>query len=517
MAKSYVDYMNELTADDLYKGFLAHGLFCEKLPPVFSSEAFFDYCKLFKAPFDDKPKQYVSFSSMRNINEPRQFAIPNPMAYQKLCRCLADNWTYLQSHFQDKTGLQTHKISRIHIRKLYNSEKIFEMDYTNLQIIPTPNLQHIEKIFDMNYKNWKDDPSPEPDLRIGMKFTVKADIASCFPSMYTHALAWALAGKATAKRNRTPTDWFNQIDRCTQQMRYGETHGFFIGPHTSNLLSEIILTCIDFELVQRGWKFIRNVDDYICFIKTYDEGQIFLAELNKHLRSYDLLLNHKKTEILELPATADQWVYQINAASELLKSENIKYSQLSDFIDIAVELMRNNKNNAAILNYAIKILRGKQLTDNAKEYCCKTFMHLALIYPYLVPLLEENLFEHYKINNNSISEFSSHLFDDGCKLQNFEAVYFAIYYAIKYGFALDKLTQDIAINSEDCLVLLFAYKYFEKYGDKKSVKILKDHAKKLKDDDFDKYWIFAYEILPKSELTGAWKQMKEKGITFLNI
>jgi len=298
--------MDELTADDLYKGLLAHGLFCEKLPPVFSSEAFFDYCKSLTAPFADAPKQYISFSSMRNINEPRQFAIPNPMAYQKLCRCLADNWVYLQFHFKNKTGTQTHKVSRIHIRKLHDSEKIFDMDYNGIEVASFLKIKHAEKIFDMNYKNWKNDPSPDPDLRIGMKFIVKADVATCFPSMYTHSLAWALAGKETAKVNRKQTEWFNQIDRFTQQIRHGETHGFFIGPHTSNLLSEIILVCIDHELIEQGYKFIRRVDDYSCYVDSYENGQQFLSELNKHLHSYDLLLNHKKTEILELPTTSEQ-------------------------------------------------------------------------------------------------------------------------------------------------------------------------------------------------------------------
>ena len=31
--KSYSDFMHEISADDLYRGLLAHGLFAEKLPP----------------------------------------------------------------------------------------------------------------------------------------------------------------------------------------------------------------------------------------------------------------------------------------------------------------------------------------------------------------------------------------------------------------------------------------------------------------------------------------------------
>ena len=39
-----IDYMDEISADDLYKGLLAFGLFSNRMPPVFSSTSFFDYC-----------------------------------------------------------------------------------------------------------------------------------------------------------------------------------------------------------------------------------------------------------------------------------------------------------------------------------------------------------------------------------------------------------------------------------------------------------------------------------------
>ena len=44
MGKKYADYMDEISADDIYKGLLAFGLFSNKIPPVFSSTPFFDYC-----------------------------------------------------------------------------------------------------------------------------------------------------------------------------------------------------------------------------------------------------------------------------------------------------------------------------------------------------------------------------------------------------------------------------------------------------------------------------------------
>lgn len=166
MSKKYSDYLNELSADDVYKGLLAHGLFTEKLPPIFTSEEFYQYSLLREQPFSKEDHGYISFDTIRDINIPRTLGIPNPMAYERLCACIRDNWDKIKKHFSVQTEGNNYKISRIHIRKQSNSKALFKM----------------------NYKNWKTDDSPVPDIMIGKKYMVSADISTCFPSMYTHAL-----------------------------------------------------------------------------------------------------------------------------------------------------------------------------------------------------------------------------------------------------------------------------------------------------------------------------------------
>lgn len=93
---------------------------------------------------------------------------------------------------------------------------------------------------------------------------------------------------------------------------------------------------------------------------------------------------------MNLPtAIVEQWVRQINSVCAIPQSRKMNYKDVQAYMDVAIELMQSNKNNAAILKYAIKVLSGKTLTDNAKKYCAKIILHLAFIYPYLVPLLEK--------------------------------------------------------------------------------------------------------------------------------
>ena len=164
MEKSYSDFMHEISADDLYRGLLAHGLFAEKLPPIFTSEGFFQYCQKKDKPFDGKAHRYVYYENMRNINIPRPLAIPNPFSYQLQCEMLRDNWCNLQTHFDEKTGACQYKVSRIHIRKMYDFPALFQM----------------------NYDNWRVDGDPETDILMGKRYMVNADISTWLVNRPTH-------------------------------------------------------------------------------------------------------------------------------------------------------------------------------------------------------------------------------------------------------------------------------------------------------------------------------------------
>lgn len=499
MRKSYADLMNEISAKELYEGLLSYGLFSEKLPPIFTSVGFYDYCQHMSTPFRDSWKQYIYYESMRNVNIPRPLGIPNPMAYQRLCRCLADNWDNLTRHFSNQADQQMYKVSRIHIRKLRNSNTLFSM----------------------NYSNWKIDGTPEPDLLIGKRYLVKTDISTCFPSIYTHSIPWALVGKQFAKEHsqaKYKNEWYNEIDHYTQNCKNGETHGLLIGPHASNLLSELILTVVDKNLYDKGWRYLRHIDDYTCYVESYEDGQKFLIDLEEELRNFDLALNFKKTEIRELPvASTERWARKINTIPLMRKNGELDFIAARTYLDLAIELMQENEANSAILNYAIKVLASQKLTPNARDYCVKTIFHLAFIYPYLIPLLEREVFQKFDVKSEQIESFSQQIFRLGYNSRNYEAVCYSIYYSLKYNFTLDDLDPDKAISSNSCLFKLLAYLYYRLKGDKSAEKQLKGHAKTLalNDDDFNRNWLFIYESLSQSDLKGEWKPIKRAGVSFI--
>lgn len=527
--KKYIDFMDEITADELYDGLLGYGMFAEKLPPVFSSVMFLDYCKNSGATFSKKkPKKYVCFESIRNTNIPRSFGIPTPMKYEVLCAELRDNWDGIRDVFRDNTMSNTYKISRIHIRKrvddnsliaLGYEEDVDDIDDNSYDEIPetADSTEDNPSLFSMNYKNWRQDGTPLLDFSLGKKYIVKADISQCFPSVYSHAIPWALVGKPVAKCNRSASCWFNKIDAACRNIKDQETHGLLIGPHASNVLSEIILTSVDKELADKGYNYIRNIDDYTCYVDSYEKAERFLIELNAELRKYDFLLNHKKTCIEELPqAVAENWIQVLKDKEIIGKYGVVDYNTAQSYLNLATLVMKENGKNASSILFAIKVLGNNKISNSAKEFCIKHMCSLAIIYPYLVPNMDKYVFDAFNASVYSIEDFARVLYEDSVKKENFEGISYALFYAIKYNFILP-IDEDWIIDARDCVAKTLLLMYARSKGMLVLLQKLYDEALRLRDaDEFDENWVFVYETLNAVDISDPeWKTMKQNNVSFL--
>lgn len=506
---TYSECMNQITKEEIFDGLLGYGLFSERLPPFLTSVSFLKYVK--EHPFQNKQysSRFIFFDNYRNTNVPRLLAIPSPFAYENLCRVISDNWNKIQNYFFEKTNNQSYKISRIHIRKLAKTNALFKM----------------------NYDNWKIDGFPEPDLLLDKKYIVKTDIANCFPSMYTHSLPWALVGKGVAKKNMyNDSEWYNQIDSFSQKIKDKETHGFLIGPHVSNLLSEIILCDIDSRLSKK-WKYIRKIDDYSCYVKTKEEAEEFLLDLLTELKGYDLLLNQKKLSIMELPKTSnDDWVISLNKAEYLLKSNKtiVTYKNVRNYFDTVIELA-TKYNNSAVLSYAFKVVcevyspkRKKTekipFSDNAISYLKKISVHYTLLYPYLIQFFEDSIIISFIFSNDEIKKASNIFFEEGMKKRNYELCSYAILFSIKNKTILNNFNIDEILKSNHCILLLLTYLYCQTLKLKEEKNCLKEFAKNLasNNEDFERNWLFIYEVLSEQDLHNEYKSLKKAKVSFID-
>ena len=86
-------------------------------------------------------------------------------------------------------------------------------------------------------------------MSCGASFLLKTDISHFYPSLYTHAVGWAVNPKLREKRH-----WHNQnllgkkLDQVLMDMDGKISQGIPIGNDLSFLLSEVVLAQVDSSL-----------------------------------------------------------------------------------------------------------------------------------------------------------------------------------------------------------------------------------------------------------------------------
>ena len=104
----------------------------------------------------------------------------------------------------------------------------------------------------------------------------------------------------------------------------------------------------------------------------------------------------------------------------------------------------------------------------------------------------------------------------GIEKKIYEAVCYALYFAISYGLNLFAHNYEQIENSDDAILLLLGYLYDKKNRAAKSVLgKYKEYAKLKAENEMDKYWIFCFEVLTTGLLKDNWKKLKKDNITFV--
>ena len=174
--------------------------------------------------------------------------------------------------------------------------------------------------------------------RAEKKFThlQKFDVQSCFDSIYTHSISWAIGGgKTSFKENFKGSDHsFGGVwDELMMEMNYNETNGIVIGPEFSRLFAEVILQHIDKRVDaslsdKHGFKFnkdyvcYRYVDDYFFFYndqKVCDQAMILFTNV---LKEFKMTISSEKTECIERPFITD--ISRAKQQIDRLIDENLK-------------------------------------------------------------------------------------------------------------------------------------------------------------------------------------------------
>lgn len=487
-----------LTDDQAFRGLVDYGLFSDVIPPCFNSEGLSSHVpeNLLRLLAEDddtnlnnllnnkRSHDFVRYESLRKHNIPRQMGIPHPESYTIQCLVLKRFWERIKRHCA-KPEIPA---SRTFVQK--TSEK---------------------RIFLMNYEGKQRFENEETDIRsrAGAQYMAQADISACFQSIYTHSIPWALHGKERGKKYRSHKIPGNLIDRVTRGTRDGQTNGLIVGPHASNVISEIILTRVDDSMMKKGYKnFTRYIDDYAFYAKTYQEAEDFIRQIGLTLREYDLTLNAEKTEILSLPRPIEKdWIRELKTFPFPTEGE-ISFESVRLFLDLALELAHKNE-TYAVLNYAIKMVPD-QLDKRAKRLFTLEAVNLALKYPYLASLLQEHVFDNHAFNGITevIRDSVKQLLDIGIQKLYPDAISYALYYSLAYDVQIrdiESLAGKI-IEVDDCVADVLLLEYARRHRiDKirRQVRRRADKLKSMEQREKDRFWLLIYQLWPEATLRGV--------------
>ena len=397
----------------------------------------------------------------------RLMHIPHPSPYARLCKCLSENWDRL-SHICENLNSREKPAKHDKGRRIMGK------------------YEHLEQISLMNY-NKLSDVRYRLEISTGKFYRVKADIASFFPSIYTHSIPWTVDGRDQAKVNSKEKLWYNELDEAQRDVKRNETQGIPIGPATSNIISEFILSKVDEALRKVDYQYVRYVDDYEYYCETREEAENFILELEQELRKYLLNLNPKKVIIEELPlAYQVQWIIALR--NSLPAKHQPSPREIMSFLDLAVDL-QNCYPEGNVLKYATRMLaNSKKFDKNSADFFLKYLIALAVHRPSVLPILCEVAKENDVGSDLEIAP----VLKQSIKFQRSDAICWSLYFM---GIGGQKISDDLAekiINTEDCMsmgMLIALKQHSEKVVDFLNTVIAYDSYYHC-----DQYWILLHEL-----------------------
>jgi hypothetical protein len=313
----------------IYKTILGRGYFPKELPPAFYTEQFADFATtkvgrtLLQAYHaDDNYTECSRFQLARYGRDRRELKIPHPALFARLAAATAANFSRLLK----KAGSSPFSKSR----PLYAATR-----YRAVGPMFSPGSLARERSLS----------------RGGASYLLRTDISHFYPSLYTHAVGWAVDPKLRNKKHWKNTKLLGKkLDQILMDMDGKISQGIPIGNDISFLLSEIVLADIDRNIGVPATRAYRWYDDYEIAFDTVHEAEAALRTIGIELGRFRLRLNPSKTEIVSLPQPAnDAWQDSLFEAG----TRQFKHARdMLKYFDLAFRLREENPKEA-VLNYAL--------------------------------------------------------------------------------------------------------------------------------------------------------------------
>ena len=443
-----------------------------------------------KAKNQDRSCDSIAFRLNRHANSTRLLKIPHPEAYVRLCRAIVDRWDDIM------TLIEQNKESQI-VPKISKENELVSMG-------PYEDSETDSQKSILRYSAQRRRATTERlERAIGKRYLARADIAVFFPSVYTHAIPWAIHTKEVAKQHRRDKGLYgNVLDEHSRNMQRGETLGIPIGPATSNILSELLLHPVDAAL-RNKYTFMRFIDDYRCYCASRNEADAFIVALENQLAVYGLQLNASKTSITPLPATTnDPWVIQLRTLLDAISVS--QPSTMGGLFDLATSLQAKWPNQN-VVKYAARALARQATTDDLRERCTRHILEIAFHYPSVMPILA-------RLVQKDPSSVQAHELERLLQTQAKEraptdAMCWTLFAWREQTSGRKTLPSDLAeaiIETEDCMAIASLWAVDQ--AENEVIAFVRTKLAGSTDEEYDRYWLLVHEVGDKAPETQAYRE-----------
>lgn len=419
---------------------LARGYFPKELPPPFNTQSFGAYADTApvaihldvtkKGMKSNLTTQPAIHNLARSGTLRRKLTIPNPVNQYQIARAVVEGWGVLKAAcIKSPFSLTTPRYLK-HGARVINPASTFDA-------IPVARARS----------------------RTASRYLLTTDLSQFYPSIYTHSIPWALHTKSVAKAKQNDyTLLGNVMDLAIRNGQDKQTIGIPIGPDTSLVIAEAILSSVDVKLggaiTKRGFRYI---DDIGCGFRTIAEAEDTLGQLQHLIGDLQLQLNPKKTRITELPSELEApWVPHLRLFAFRASSAIMQQTDLLSYFGRAFELAAMHREEA-ILRYSVQRLRSVNIFEKNWALYESLLLQCLSVEPGTAPAVIGELYKYHlrmPLDRSRITESFQQLIEDHAPLHHGSEVVWALWGAICLGCTLDaKVVEKSLLASDPCVAL----------------------------------------------------------------
>ena len=450
--------------------FLSSGLLPKELPPCFSSQSLRNMFQgnpalsLASSKFISKPSSY---SLARAGGARRNLKLVNPFGYYRLVEKGCAFWPQIELLINRST--------------ISLSKPIKDQSKVRA-VVPTTPMPRLSSERQLN--------------RTKGHFALIADISEFYPTLYTHAIGWAVDGKAAAKASKGKNRLLGDVlDELTRYNSDNETTGIPIGDDFSFITAELVLSAVDERLSSqcRYVSAIRYFDDYEIIFDTREGANTGRSILESILKDFNLHLNPRKTKVVELPSQLENtWIRDLRSF-ELTRLA--RRSRIYDFFDLAIEHQESNPDQL-VMSYAISRFDHVISANNwsaLEPILLQVLRTIPAAAPIAINTLAMAQSKGIGINTNSLSEVLNHVIGSAAKNHHSSEACWAMWAIGAFGLKINDVVLKQLETTQDAVVLLTAL-YLNELGHY-SRTIDTTRCEQLTATDFCKneYWMLGYE------------------------